>query len=117
MQYRRHKVGEQIRAEISAIFARELRDNLPGLVTVTSVEMTPDLRHARVWISLFGSAEQRSAALATLGESVPFIRRLLGARIRLRHTPELTFVEDRSIEEGDRMVTLIEGITRELPED
>jgi ribosome-binding factor A len=48
---------------------------------------------------------------------VPFIRRLLGARIRLRHTPELTFVEDRSIEEGDRMVTLIEGITRELPED
>jgi ribosome-binding factor A len=117
MQYRRHKIAEQLRTEISAIFARELRDDLPGLVTVTTVEITPDLRRARVLISLFGSAEQKSVALATLEKSAAFIRRLLGTRMRLRHTPELTFVEDHSIEEGDRMVTLIEAIEQKPPED
>jgi ribosome-binding factor A len=117
MQHRRNRVAEQFRVEISAILSRELRDHIQGLVTITEVQLSPDLHQARVLISLFGSEEQKAATLAFLEESVGQIRRLVGSRIRLRHTPELVFVLDRAIEEGDRMVRLIEEVSRELPKE
>ena len=116
MQYRRHKLAEQFRAEISSILARELREQIQGLVTVTEVQLSPDLRQARVLISLFGGQEQKEATHSVLTESLGLIRRMLGSRIRLRHTPELVLVIDQSIEQGDRMVQLIEEVNRELPE-
>lgn len=119
MQYRSHKLAEQFRTEISSIMAREIRDQIKGLVSITEVQISPDHRQARVLISLFGSPEQKDATLALLTDPkgpVRQIRRLLGSRIRLRHTPELTFILDQSIEQGDRMVQMIEEITRDLPE-
>ena len=117
MQHRRHRVAEQFRVEISAILSRELRDHIQGLVTITEVQLSPDLRQARALISLFGSEEQKTATRAFLEESTGQIRRMLGSRIRLRHTPELVFILDRTIEEGDRMVSLIEEVSRELPKE
>lgn len=119
MQYRSHKLAEQFRVEISSILAREIRDQIQGLVSITEVQLTPDHRQARVLISLFGSAEQKDKTLTLLTDPngpVRQIRRLLGSRIRLRYTPELVFILDRSIEQGDRMVEMIEEINRELPE-
>jgi ribosome-binding factor A len=119
MQYRSHKLAEQFRVEISSILAREIRDQIQGLVSITEVQITPDHRQARVLISLFGSAEQKDKTLTLLTDPngpVRQIRRLLGSRIRLRYTPELIFILDRSIEQGDRMVEMIEEINRELPE-
>ena len=118
MQYRSHKLAEQFRVEISSILAREIRDQIQGLVSITEVQITPDHRQARVLISLFGSAEQKDKTLTLLTDPngpVRQIRRLLGSRIRLRYTPELIFILDRSIEQGDRMVEMIEEINRELP--
>jgi len=117
MQYRRNKLAEQLRLEISSILARELRDRIKGLVTITVVELTPDLRYARVLVSLFGSPADKEETLGVLTGSVGQIRRLIGGRIRLRHTPEFSFVVDNSIEHGDRMVEMIEKLTREEREE
>jgi len=118
MPFRRDRLAGQIRTEISAILSRELRDRIEGLVTVTEVQLAPDLRQARVLVSLFGSPEQKVATTSALDESAGSIRRLLGARVRLRHTPELLFVVDRTIEDGDRMVSLLEEVVkREREED
>lgn len=110
MQFRRDRLAGQIRVEISSILSRELRDQIQGLVTVTEIQLTPDLRQARVLVSLFGSPEQKTATLAALEESSGPIRRMIGSRVRMRHTPELVFVVDRTIEDGDRMVSLLEGL-------
>ncbi|MFZ4984562.1 MAG: 30S ribosome-binding factor RbfA [Blastocatellia bacterium] len=117
MQFRRDRLAGQIRVEISAILSRELRDQIEGLVTVTEVELTPDLREARILVSLFGSPEQKSATLTALNASVGAVRRMIGSRIRLRHTPDLLFVVDRTIEDGDRMVSLLEEVGREQRQD
>jgi len=117
MQFRRDRLAGQIRIEISSILSRELRDQIQGLVTVTEVQLTPDLRQARVLVSLFGSPEQKSATLAALEGASGAIRRMIGSRVRLRHTPELVFAIDRTIEDGDRMVSLLEEVGRERRED
>ena len=113
MQFRRDRLAGQMRVEISSILSREMRDLISGLVTVTEVQLTPDLRQARVLISLFGSPEQKAETLLALNGSVGAVRRMIGSRIRLRHTPDLLFVVDRTIEEGDRMVSLLEQVGRE----
>lgn len=117
MHYRRHKLAEQLRLEISSILSRELRDRIKGLVTITSVQVSPDLRQARVFISFLGSPTEKQETLTFLTAAAGQIRRLIGSRIRLRHTPEIAFVYDESIEQGDRMMRIIEEIKKELPEE
>lgn len=110
MRYRSNRLSERLRIEISEILAREFRDDLRGLVTISSVEVSPDLRRARVNVSCFGSPAEKVENMKFLTSVVGRIRRMVGARVRLRHTPELVFTYDESIEQGDRMVRMIEEL-------
>ncbi|HKQ74377.1 MAG TPA: 30S ribosome-binding factor RbfA [Blastocatellia bacterium] len=115
MTHRSHRLAEELKNEISAIIAQEVKDPRVGFATVTDVEVSPDLRHARVLVSILGSPEEKQEAFEALAGATGYIRRLIGARIRLRHTPELSFVYDDSIERGDQMMRLFDEIKRESP--
>ncbi|MCI0337515.1 MAG: 30S ribosome-binding factor RbfA [Acidobacteria bacterium] len=113
MQYRPHRLAEELKNEISAIILQQLHDPRVGFATVTKVKVSPDLRYAHVFVSVFGSAEEKKQTLDALKSATGFIRKQVGSRIRLRHTPELTFAYDESVEQGDRMLQLIDEINRE----
>ena len=118
MPYRSQRLAEELRDGISAIIAQEVRDPRIGFATVTHVKVSSDLRYARVFVSVFGSPEEQKRTLEALVSASSYIRRQIGLRIsRLRYLPELTFAYDESVEQGDRMTQLIEGIKRELPEE
>jgi ribosome-binding factor A len=110
-------LAEELKNEISEIIAHEVRDPRLGFVTVTGVKVSPDLRHARILISVFGNKEEQRQTIDALADASGFIRRQIGARIKLRYTPELTFAYDESVEQGDRMMQLIEEIKKESPEE
>lgn len=116
MSYRSHRLAEELKNEISAIIAQEVKDPRVGFATVTAVEVTPDLRQARVLVSVLGSPQEKQETFEALARATGYIRRLVGARIRLRHTPELSFAYDDSIEHGDRMMRLFDEIRSESPE-
>lgn len=101
------RVGEQIKKEISTIIQTELKDPRIGFITVTGVEVTGDLSQARVYLSVLGNDEQKEETLKALSRSTGFIRSELGKRIRFRHTPELLFKFDSSIEYGSRIESLL----------
>jgi ribosome-binding factor A len=110
-------LAEELKNEISAIIAQEIKDPRVGFATVTAVKVSPDLRHARVMISVLGSPEEKQETLNALVGASGFVRRLIGARIKLRHTPELSFAYDETIEQGDLMMRLMEEIKKESPEE
>lgn len=101
------RVGEAIRIEVSGIIRDEIKDPRIGFVSVTAVEVSSDLRYAKIFVSIFGSDEDRERALAGLASSRGYIRSELGRRIRLRLVPEITFVVDHSLEVGDRISRLL----------
>ena len=101
------RIAEQIRHEVGSIISYELRDSRVGFVTVTDVEVTPDLRQARIFVTFLGSETERQDSLAALKHAAGFIRRELGARLRLRYTPQLQFLFDHSVERGARIEQLL----------
>jgi ribosome-binding factor A len=106
-------LAEELKNEISAIIAQEIKDPRVGFATVTEVKVSPDMRHARVLISVLGSSHEKHETFEALVHATSYIRRLIGARIRLRHTPELSFAYDDSIERGERMNRLFDEIKKE----
>ncbi|QYR19730.1 30S ribosome-binding factor RbfA [Paenibacillus sp. sptzw28] len=106
------RVGEQLKKELSQIIQTELKDPRIGFITVTGVEVTSDLSQARVFLSVLGSDEQKEETLKALARGTGFLRSELGKRIRLRHTPELLFKFDSSIEYGSRIESLLDQINR-----
>ena len=115
MSYRNNRLPHAFREEISKILLRELRDQLPGLPTITEVKVPNDLSTARVYVSVFGSPELQQAVLSKLNEQAGYVRKLLGQRLRIRRTPELRFVFDETIEHGARMLQILAEIGKELP--
>jgi ribosome-binding factor A len=107
---RPERVGEMIRSQIGALLIRGLRDPRIGLTTVTAVKMSPDLKHARVYVSVLGSEEDRKRSLEGLNSAAPHIRHEIGVHLRLKNTPELTFVYDSSIEYGARIEELLQQV-------
>ncbi|HAA38211.1 MAG TPA: 30S ribosome-binding factor RbfA [Firmicutes bacterium] len=100
-QQRAHRVAEEIKREISSILRDEVKDpRVSGMISVTGVDVTRDFSHAKVYLSIFGSDEEQQGTLAALEKATGFIRSLIGRRVRLRHTPEITFHLDRSIAYG-----------------
>lgn len=97
-QLRSEKVQELIKQEVSQIILRELKDPRIGFVTVTQVDITGDLRSAKIYVSLMGSEEQIKDCWIGLQNSLGYIRREIGKRIRLRCTPELSFQLDKSLD-------------------
>jgi len=92
------KVSEALRKEISSIIHTELKDPRLGFITVTRVELTQDLRYAKVFFSVLGKEEEYKKTKEAMDSALGFIRRLIAQRIRLRFVPEISFKEDRSVE-------------------
>ena len=104
---RPERLGEQIREEVARIVASDLKDPRLGFVTVTRVELSADLRHARVLVGVLGSEADRSRTLAVLAQAAGFVRREIGRRIRMRFAPEIEFRYDRGLEGTDQVARLL----------
>jgi ribosome-binding factor A len=107
MTQRTDRIDALLREEIGGILARDLADPAIGFTTVTDVETAPDLSHARVWVSQIGQPDERQASLAALRRALPFVRHLLGERVRLRRIPELHLRVDETAERGTRVLQLL----------
>lgn len=114
MSHRIERVNSLIREEISQLLQREVKDpRLSSLISVTKVDTAPDLKHTRVYISIFGSEDEKQETLKVLTAAAGFFRRELGKTLKLRNTPEIQFVSDTSIERGDRITQLIDKFSSE----
>jgi ribosome-binding factor A len=98
MGLRHQKVVAALKREISNIIHDELKDSRLGFVTVMRVDLTPDLRYAKIYFSVLGQEKQQKKTQEALQSAKPFIRRLVGQRVKLRFVPEITFKLDRSTE-------------------
>ena len=107
---RPQRLALQIQHEISLILSRNMKDRRIGFVTVTGVEMSPDLRHVRVFISSMGSDKEKQASLETLEHAAGWIRHELGQRIRMKYLPEILFHADSSQEYGAHIDHLLDEI-------
>ena len=110
MSRRTDRVDDLIRQELSQLILRELADPRVRLATVSAVHVTPDLRKARVEVSVLGEEPTREAAVAALRHAAGFLRRQLGSRLRLRATPELDFTLDRGAEHSAHIASLLETL-------
>lgn len=122
MQHRPVRLAQELKSEISTIITRELPHQRLGFLTITDVKVSPDLRYARVFVSVLGSGVDKAETLTTLNKEKSFIRQLIGRRFRLRHTPEITFIYDETVEHADHMMRLMDDIKmeetkKELPEE
>lgn len=104
------RLREQFKVETSAILQREMKDPRIGFVSVTDVELSADLRHAKIFVSVLGDAEAKTRTMAGLASAQGFIRTELARRIRLRHVPEVLFRMDESIERGARVERLLRQV-------
>ncbi len=107
MSQRTERVDELLRQEIGSIVTRDVADPRIGFATITSVETTPDLRHAKVWVSVIGQPAERDAALEALRHAMPFIRHQLGTRLRIKRIPDLHVHLDDTAERGTRILQLL----------
>jgi ribosome-binding factor A len=107
MSQRTDRVDELLRQEIGALLAKEVADPRIGFATITDVETSPDLRHAKVWVSVIGQKADRDETLRALSDAMPFIRHELGRRLRIRRIPDLHVTLDDSAERGTRVLHLL----------
>lgn len=108
--HRANRVAEEIKKETIQMIRDQLKDPRIGFVTVTSVEVTPDIRYARIYVSILGNDEEKKGTMEALLKSQGFIRSELGKRMRLRYTPEISFHIDTSIEHGARIMELLQEV-------
>ena len=111
------RVADQIRHELATMLAREVHDPGIGFVTITRVQMTPDLQHARVYYTALGDERARRESDRALHRAIPFLRRQIGSRLRLKRVAELEFVYDQSIAGQDRIEQLLNDIRATQPAD
>ena len=107
------RVGDQLRAEISDLLARQVHDPGIGFLTLTQVTVSPDLQVARVYYTTLGDERARRDTARALGRATPFLRRQLGSRLRLKRVPVLEFFFDESVERGDRIERILNEISAE----
>jgi ribosome-binding factor A len=105
---RMRRVNEAMREVLSGAITSELKDPRVGFVTVTSVETTPDLRHARVYVSVLGNPGERKRTLQALTKAHGFLQRRVAAELRIKNTPQLEFVYDDTVEHAMRITQLLE---------
>jgi ribosome-binding factor A len=108
------RVGEAVREEVAAFIARDAKDpRITGLVTVTAVEMTRDLRHASIYVSVMGTDEQRASTLEGLASTAAHLRSRVGRALRLQFAPEIVFKFDESVARAARIEHLLAGLKNE----
>ena len=108
MTRRTERINDLLREEISALLQREMKDpRVGGLVSVTEVDVAPDLRRAKVFVSVIGSDQEKAATFQALEAAAHFLQRELRKRLTIRRVPELVFLPDDSIERGARILALL----------
>lgn len=108
--HRRERVAEELREQIAQLVARELKDPRIGFVTITRVEVTADLAHAKAYVSVLGDEQQKRDSLVGLKTAAGFVRREVGRRMRLRVLPEVHFVYDKGVDATDRVARLLDEV-------
>ena len=112
------RINQEVQRELGVLISQELKDpRVNPMTSVVSCEVAPDLKTAKVYISVLGDEESQKATMAGLKSAAPFLRSELARRINLRNTPELRFICDQSIEYGVNMSKLIDDVTANLRED
>jgi ribosome-binding factor A len=113
---RPERVAEQIRADVAEILQTELRDPRLGLVTCTRVQVSSDLRNAKLYVSVLGDEAAREGTMKALAGATGFVRRKLSSKLGLRAAPDISFVYDPSVEYGIRLEALIEETKQRSPD-
>ncbi len=113
MSTRQEKLNELLREEVSYILRREFKDPRLGFVTVTGAEISPDMRHAKIFVSIMGSEEEKQRNMAVLKNAESFARQALAKRVKMRILPQIEFRLDSSVERGVRIFELLEQVKRE----
>ncbi len=113
------RVAELIKREVSQMLLHGIKDDRvgTGLVSVTDVDVSGDLQHAKIFVSIYGTEEAKAQTMAGLKSATGYVRSELGQRVRLRRTPEVVFVEDLSIERGTRVLSLLNQLNHDRPPD
>lgn len=113
------RVAELIKREVSQMLLNGIKDDRvgTGMVSVTDVDVSGDLQHAKIYVSIYGTEEAKAETMAGLKSATGYVRSELGARVRLRRTPEVIFIEDRSIERGTRVLTLLNQLKYDSPSE
>jgi len=114
MSHRIERVNSLIQQEISQLLQREVNDpRLNSLISITKVDTTLDMKHTRVYFSHLGTEAERQETIKVLTAAAGYFRRELAHSLKLRYTPEILFVNDNSIERGDRITQLIDKVSSE----
>jgi ribosome-binding factor A len=114
MAHRIERVNQLIRQQISELLRLEIKDpRLSGMISITAVETSPDLKYGRVFVRCRGSDEEKKEVLATLTSASGFLHNELSRRIKLRHIPYLDFRWDDSLEKGAHILELIDRVSRQ----
>ena len=117
------RVASLIKREVSQLLINGIKDDRvgAGMVSITDVYVSGDLQHTKIFVSIYGTEDAKAETMEGLKSSTAFVRRELGQRMNLRRTPEVVFLEDPSLERGDRMLDLLDQINQERqnrdPED
>lgn len=109
------RVAELIKREVSQMLLNGIKDDRvgTGMVSVTDVDVSGDLQHATIFVSIYGTEEAKTETMAGLKSATGYVRSELGSRVRLRRTPEVIFVEDRSIERGTKVLSLLNQLEQQ----
>ncbi|MDJ0800099.1 MAG: 30S ribosome-binding factor RbfA [Calothrix sp. MO_167.B12] len=109
------RVAELIKREVSQMLLNGIKDDRVGMgmVSITDVDVSGDLQHAKIYVSIYGTEAAKAETMAGLKSATGFVRSELGARVRLRRTPEVIFIEDRSIERGTKVLSLLNQLEHE----
>ena len=113
------RVAELIKREVSQLLLSGIKDDRVGvgMASVTNVDVSGDLQHAKIFVSVYGSDEERARTMEGLKSATGFVRSELGRRIRLRRTPEVVFLDDRSIERGTQVLSLLNRLSQERKDE
>jgi ribosome-binding factor A len=116
--YRPQKVANVIRKVVSEAIAKKLSDpRIEGMPSVTRVEVSGDLEHAKVYVSVMGTDSEQRMTMRGLGSAAGYIQRLVGSELHIRHCPHLSFHQDESLKRAAETIRLIEEVTADQPSD
>lgn len=111
-RYRSGRINEEMKKELASLIMTDIKDpRLTAMVSITEVEVTKDLSYAKVYVSIFGSEKEKSDSLEAIKNASSFLRREIGRRMNLRHTPELVIMLDTTIDRGMHIDDLIRQIS------
>ena len=109
------RIAEQLKVEVSRILLEEIKDPRLGFITVMRADISADLQHAHVYVSCLGTPAEQERTLAALTSARGFVRKLVGERIRMRYTPEITFHLDQSVDAQFRIQRALDELHKDKP--